>query len=336
MMLQWKFGRCYKRAIFILKPRWEFSFYDYLDKALLDKKYVEALIDTVSNMQGSNTIHFDQLQRFLSIKPDLFQIILRKIVKKNEEGARLSVWTDCFSTHFNKLGDDIDLIKKAYIQQDKIQNPFDCEYEGLLNILNKIPKFLIEYVDILCSEKKHSFLDNRKLLGFVWQVNDIEPILKEVFDLVVDKEEYLGISKHFCNAFFRNIPKASLEKAKGFLLEYVRENHGYYKKMNAVVDIARHSMRNIFEEILLLFVSLNQDVNVFSKIWRTAGVVTYIGDVIMGDIQEGDWRNILSIVEKSDVGTKLIPLKTYLNEKIESCSRSGDWERKRRFLGLEY
>ena len=325
-----------QKSDFHLKPHWELSFYDYLDEALLDKKYVEALIDTVSNMQGSNIIHFDQIQCFLSIKPDLFQIILRKIVKKNEEGARLSVCTDFFSTHFNKLGDDFDLIKKAYIQQDEIQNPFDYGCKGLLNILNKTPEFLVEYVDSLYSEKQHSFLDNRKLLGFVWQVNNIEPILKGVFDLVVNKEEYLGISEHFCNAFFRNIPKASLEKAKDFLLEYVRENYGDYKKMNAVVDIARYSMKNIFEEILLLFVSLNQDVDVFSKIWWTDRGVTYIGDVIIGYIREVNWRNILSIVEKSNVGIDLIPIKGYLNEKIESCSRSGDWERKGRFLGLEY
>ena len=47
-----------QKSDFHLKPRWELSFYGYLDKALLDKKYVEALIDTVSNMQGSNTISF--------------------------------------------------------------------------------------------------------------------------------------------------------------------------------------------------------------------------------------------------------------------------------------
>ena len=325
-----------QKSDFHLKPHWELSFYDYLDEALLDKKYVEALIDTVSNMQGSNIIHFDQFQRFLPVEPRLLQIILRKIVKKNEEGARLSVCTDFFSVHFNKLGDDFDLIKKAYIQQDKIQNPFDYERKGLLNILNKTTKFLIEYVDSLYSEELRSFLDNDKLLGFVWQVNDIEPILKEVFDLVVDKEEYLGISKHFCNAFFRNIPKALLEKAKGFLLEYVRENYGDYKKMNAIVDIARHSMKNIFEEILLLFVSLNQDVDVFSKIWWRGNVTSGMGDAILADSEIVDWKNILSIVEKSDVGMKLIPIKKYLDENIESCSRKGYGQRKRRFLGLEY
>ena len=326
-----------QKSDFHLKHYWELSFYDYLDKVLLDKKYVEALIDTVSNMQGSNTIYFDQLQRFLSIKPDLFQIILRKIVKKNEGGARLSVWIDFFSTHFNKLGDDIDLIKKAYIQQDKIQNPFDYECKGLLNILNKTPKFLIEYVDSLYSEEKHSFLDNHnKPFGFVWQVNNIEPILKGVFDLVVNKRQYLGGSKHFCDAFFRNIPKASLEKAKEFLLEYVRENHGDYKKIGVVVDIVRHSMKDIFEDILLLFVSLNQNVDVFSKIWWRGSGGKYSGDVIIGDRRAADWRNILSIVEKSNVGIDIIPIKGYLNEKIESCSRSGDEQRKRRFLGLEY
>ncbi|WP_347923669.1 hypothetical protein [Pontimicrobium sp. SW4] len=317
---------------FNLKPHWELSFYDYLDETLLNKKYVDSLITTVSSMEGSNTIHFDRLQRFLSVEPNLFQIILKQIVQKNEDGARLNVWMDFFSTHFDKLGDDVELIKKAYIQQDKIQNHFDYEGKGLLNILNETPEFLIEYVDSLYSETRHSFLDDHKQLGFVWQVNDIESVLKDVFDLVVNKGLYLGILKHFCNAFFFGIPENFSEKAKEFLLEYVKENHSDYKKMNAVIDIARHSMKDTFNDILLLYVSLNQDVEVFSKIWWRGNGGTYSGDVIIGDIEATDWRNILSIVEKSEVGIKLIPIKKYLNESVQSALRSGDRERKRRFL----
>ena len=45
-----------------------------------------------------------------------------------------------------------------------------------------------------------------------------------------------------------------------------------------------------------------------------------------------DWRNILSIVEKSDLGIKLIPIKKYLNSQIENALRYADWEIKRKFI----
>lgn len=321
-----------QKSNFNLKPDWELSFYNYLDATLLDEEYISAIITTVSNMQSSSTINFDRLQHFLLLEPNLFQIILRKMVQRNDEGAQLSVWIDFFSTHFKALGDDIDLIKKAYIQQDKIKNHFDFEGKGFLNILKKAPEFLIEYVESLYSEERQSFIDDHKELGFIWHIKNIEPVLKDVFDLVTDRNLYLGILKHFCNVFFYNIPEEFMERAKTFLFDYVKENHDDHKKMAAVVDITRHSMKYIFEDILLLFISLNQDVEVFSKILWTGNGGTYSGDIIIGDKEAADWRNILSIVDKSDIGIKLIPIKNHLNQTIETCLRNGDWERKNRFL----
>src|SRR5207253_2768556 len=94
-------------------------------------------------------------QRFLTIEPNLFQIILRNITEKNEkENTRLQVCTDFFSTHFDKLGNEIELIKKAYLQQDKIHNHFDYEGKGFLNILKKDSAFLLQYVNSLYSGKQ--------------------------------------------------------------------------------------------------------------------------------------------------------------------------------------
>ena len=102
--------------------------------------------------------------------------------------------------------------------------------------------------------------------------------------------------------------------------------------MNVIVDIVRHSMREMFDETLLLFLSLSQDREIFSKIWWRGNGTSGSGNVILADIEAADWRNILSIVEKSNVGIKLIPIKKYINEQIEYCLKSGDWERQRRFL----
>jgi hypothetical protein len=318
---------------FLNKGLWELSFYDYIEDSLISKEYVQALVHTVSSMKESNIIHFDRLQRFLKFEPNLFQIVLRTIVEKNEkEGTRLQVWMDFFSTHFEQLGDDNALIKKAYLQQDKILSHFDYEGKGFLNILKKDPKFLIEYVNSLYSDKHYDISSNHKNLAFVWQVENIEGEIKSVFDLVIDKEPYFGILDHFCNSFFRNLQGEMTERPKKFLLDYCKENFSDSNKMNVLIDIVRHSMKEMFEEILLLFLSLSQDRDIFSKIWWRGNGTSGTGNVILADIEMADWRNILSTVEKSKVGIKLIPIKKDLNEKIEYCQKSGDWERQRRFL----
>lgn len=318
---------------FIHKPLWELSFYDYLDDSLLSSKYVQSLVNTVSSMNDSYTIQFDRLKRFLAVEPNLFQIILKTIVEKNEkDGTKLQVWLDFFSEHFEQLGDNIELIKKAYIQQDKIHNHFDFEGKGMLNILKKDSSFLLEYINSLYDEKQFGISGDHKRLEFVWQVEGIEDVLLKVFDLIIEKEPYFGIRDHFCNAFFRILQGVQKEKASQFLLNYVRDNYVSYDKMNIVVDIVRHSIRELFDDILLLFLTLTQDKNIFAKIWWRGNGGTYSGDVNIGDIEAADWRNILSVVERSDVGINLIPIKRYINGQIEHSLKYADWERQRRFL----
>lgn len=321
-----------KRQSFNHKELWELSFYDYITDDLLSKEYVQALVDTVSNMTNANTIHFDRLQRFLKIEPNLFQIILRKIVEKNEkEGTRLQVWMDFFSQHFEQLGNDVELIKKAYLQQEKIHNHFDFEGKGFLNLLKKDSNFIYEYVSDLYSVKQFGLSGSHKDLSFVWKIENIEPVLVKVFELIIEREPFFGFSDHFCNCFFRNLQGDEKERGKKFLLDYCKSNHADSNKMNIVVDIARHTMRELFEEILLLFLTLNQDKETFSQIWWRGNGTSGSGNVILSDIEAADWRNILSIVEKTAVGIKLLPIKQYLNERVESCLKSGDRERLWRF-----
>lgn len=54
-------------------------------------------------MNKPNTIHFDRLERFLKVKPNLFQEILKLITENNEkEGSRLQVWMD-FSVNILRI-----------------------------------------------------------------------------------------------------------------------------------------------------------------------------------------------------------------------------------------
>lgn len=314
------------------KAEWELSFYELMDEKFLNSNYVEKLIETISGMEGTNRINLDRFQKFLSSQPDIFEIILEKIVSKNERGSKLTLCPDIFTTYFDKFGDNIELLKKAYQQQYKIQNSFDHGGKGLLNILNKDAHFLIEHTLSLFSERRREFQDDFRQLGFVWTIPKIDSVLNQIFDLVASKTFYLGSSKHFCNTFFAEIPTGYSGMAKEFLFEYVRSNYSNSGKMNIVVDVVRNSMKEIFEDILLLFLSLNKNKGIFSKIFWIGNFSLYSGDVIVGNIRATKWEEILSIVEKSDMGISLIPIKKYIKDRIQEEERDGDLERKERFL----
>lgn len=320
------------------KELWELSFYDYIDDTLITNELADSLINTISRMNKPYMIHFDSLVRFLKVRPSLFLLILKLIITKNEkEGSRLQVCIDLFSKHFESLEEDIELIKKAYIQQNLIQHHFDYQGQGFLQILRIDENFLIEFVESLYSStERHSLGGDHSDMSYVWNIDNIEDMLIQVFDLVIEKDLYLGILEHYCNVFFRNLKKEYTLRADNFIRQYVIDNNNNYKKMQIVVDLIRHTRKELFEEIFLLFISLNQDKKTFSRLmWRGNGGI-YSGDVIIGDIQASEWRNLLEITNKSDIGIKLIPIKTYINEQIESCLRSGDWERQRKFLIKNY
>lgn len=315
------------------KRQWELSFYDNLDESFINKDFAAHIIQTISSIKQVITIYFDRLKKFLFIEPNLFQEILKTIFDKNKnDSTNIQVYKDLFSTHFDQLGDDYELIKQSYIQQSNIQNRFDYEGKGFLNILKKEPDFLFEYVDDLYRDRRFGVSPDHRNFAFIWQVENIESVLENVFDLVVERAPYLGIGDHFCNSFFWNLQDEAKQRAKQFMLDYIGKNYSDSNKMNIVVDMVRHSMKEAYEEALLLFISLCQDREIFSQIWWRGNGGSYSGDVIIADIEMADWKNIQSIIEKSDVGIKLIPIKTYVNEQIEYCNKRGYLEKQRRFL----
>ncbi|MCY3997821.1 MAG: hypothetical protein OXE55_00500 [Flavobacteriaceae bacterium] len=314
------------------KVDWELSFLYHLSEELIEKKHIDGLMKVMNQLEDSQTIHLKHLLQFLSFDPNIFQRMFQKIVKNNNNGRAIRIWVDMFHTIFEKHLIDEELIKKSYIQQLKIQRSFDYEGKVLLKIVKKEPRFLVAYVLSLYSEKDLDFLANNRAYGFVWQIKNIEPVIRDVFDVVIEKVFFLGIQEHFCNAFFSQIPNEYYGIAKNFIFEYVTENHGNRQKMNVIADIIRNSMKDLFADVLLLYVSLNQDSQSFFNInWVTCSR-TYRGDVIISDIDAMDWENILSIVSRSNLGMDIIPIRDRLEETIENLYKSGKNERMSRFL----
>ena len=292
-------------------------------------------LDDLTEIKTSVCIDFFSLEKFLNIDPCIFQKILQLITRINiQKNISIQTSGNFFFQYFDCLGKNTALIKKGYLQQNRIQLYFDYEGNGFLRILKLDANFLIEYINSLFEDNDTRLSsDDYRDLGFIWEIVGIETQLIKVFDLIIPKYPYIGILSHFCNIFFRRVDVKHNLKVDKFIIKYTKKYNNCSDKMNVIIDIVRNSKNQLYDQVLLYFISLNQDVKIFSKIYWRGNGSSVTGDETHGDIEAADWRKILSIVEKSAVGFKLIPIKKYLNDRVESSLRRADGERKQKFLG---
>lgn len=317
---------------FCHKFHWKISYLYNIDDSLINVDHPKAIIEAIKNLNENVIIYVDNFARYYNLYSNLFRNVLEIVFKKNDEdNMRIIIWKHSFSKYFAKSEDDKQIFKKTYLQQKGIDDSFDYDNNGMKRILEIEPEFLIQYVNSLYNVRENRFEDLHKDFSFIWEVEKIEDQLSNVFNIVAEKERYYAISKCFANAFFTGINRSFKEKADSFLFKYVEVNHNNSSRMNIVIDIVRNSKKELFEQMLLFFLTLNQDLNVFSNIyWR--GERAYHGNEFYGEIQALDWKVILNIVEKSEVGIKLIPIKSYIKSEIDNCYQFTDIERRDRFL----
>ena len=314
------------------KEKWEMSFYHHLPQCFVCGKYVHFIKKTVSSWNHTNFIYLECLEKFFDTEATLLEELLKIIDAKIEKGEKVFIPQYSFcNTCLKLLETNIELIKKLYLHQDSIQSNFDCKRNILFAILVKDPRFLItftNYIYINNTEKTKFGYDSMNL---VWQINNIEIILEEVFD-IIDKMQPYYLDDDYCNSFFHDIPNECKKRAEEFLVNYCTKNYKNPNKINIVVGVVRNSFKELYDKIILLFLSLTQDKELFSKIHWCLSDGMYSGDTIIGDINVANWSWVLSVINQSELGYKLIPIKYFVKTQIEYSLKSADIERKRRFI----
>jgi hypothetical protein len=266
-----------------------------------------------------------------NIIEEILSIVYNKIEVQN---LRINLSFHFFEKYSAMLADNFELLKKSYIQQEKkVSNHFDLQHSGLKALLQIKPDFLLEYIDSFYTDKGNRHSRNiHNQLSFVWDLKQSNELIKKAVVLIIENNYYFGIGEHPLIIFFHNLNEEQKVKAKAFILSFISEYHADDKKMNPVFDVLRHTLKDFFEEAFLHYLSLNTDIDNFKKIWWRGNGGTYSGDVIIGDIHAKEWQNILAIVVKSKNQLDLIPIKTYIKKQIEYELKSGEEERKRKFI----
>ena len=77
---------------------------------------------------------------------------------------------------------------------------------------------------------------------------------------------------------------------------------------------------------------MTQDEDLFSNVHWCVCDGMYSGDTIIGDIDVANWSHVMSVINQSKLGYKLIPIKHFVNTQIKYSLKSAEQERKRRFI----
>ena len=290
------------------------------------------ILTAFSEIKTSLRLVLRNLDKYFTLFPNLLWKIGTILIEKIE-----SLWIQVdildFWNYIKNFGEDLNMLCKLYILQHKSYKHFDYSGKALIEILQSKPEFLLEYITYLYSDEKRNNSIHNERLWFIWRIAGIELYLERIIDFIIHQDKYyFWISEHFLNSFFTDIEEISLPRAQAFIRAYVESYFFDTNKMNLIVDVLRHTMSPLFEEILLRYLELTQDLEKFNAIHWIENWWTYSWDTMFWDIEAWRYTVILDVIKKSKARIEVIPIKTYLLKRIDESKRSAEWERRRRFI----
>ncbi len=320
------------------KLYWQLSFFDCLPSEFVNRFYTQELIESIKSLNVACYLQFDSFEKFSVIDNNIILNILEIVTKKIEnEELRIKLSYHFFENYSEIIFPNFDLLSKAYLQQDEMDESFDYERDGLKLLIKLSPNFLLDFFkNIFSTNKKFNHKDiSHNRLTFIWDLENQHLLIESVSNIILENSRSFGMSNHPLSIFFNNLTNEQKLKAKSFLFDYISKYCTYRNRMESIFSVIRNSMNDVFEESLLHYLDLNSNIEDFERIYWIGHGGTYRGDVIVADIRTKDWENILSIVNKSKKSLELIEIKTFLKQQITFQIKSAEEERKRKFINSD-
>ncbi len=291
-------------------------------------------LDLFAEITDPTTLFLDMHNRHYEKYPKLSHSVLKAINEKIEaQNLKIRLRSSFFIDNLSHLKNDFLQLRKGYLNQLELNRNFDLNGEALVEISKLDDKFLLKYVQAQYSTAKYGHPKSTMTLNKVWDIPSIENSLLIVFDWIIENVIDIGFNNQFCNVFFKSLNEHQEERARKFIQNYIRSNHWYPKKMNLIFDIILNSLDKYFEEFFISYLSLNPKKEDFSNIkWRKDSGAMWGGDVYFGEIRAREWNDLLSIIEDSDLGLDMIPVKNLIKSYISAEIEYAEEERRREYL----
>ncbi len=318
------------------KDRWLYNWFRFLP----DEQATTDLAEDVKNLfttaqKSLYYFDFDHFQKFERICPGFNEAMLEIIYKKNEALQLHINIRELVSEHLSKFKHNLPLLKKAYLQQQKMADHYDHNFHDLVEILKLDPDFIIEYLQYW-SKGPYMSIREHKGMSYLWSLPNAAAILRKACDWISEKIIY-DFGDDFATVFFKDMSAERKADAKEFLWEYLKENISSARIVDMVLDCARSCFPEEFEPMLLYFLRVEPSFAVFEKLNWTQRMMLVNGDTITGDVRAAQYQKVMDILDKiTDKIYLYTEHKTFIRDSIRSEKRYGDQERRRKFYDKDW
>jgi hypothetical protein len=321
-----------KSAEFNMKHVWILRFIDSLPTNYLTSLHYKDYFELLQSTEENLNVNFDAFEKFIEFNPNVYVDALSMVVSKNESSkAKLHLNLNFFKNHFWRYHGNIDLIKKAYIQQDEIYQHFDYNLSQFFEILRLDETFLIDYLNYLTKDGHNPHSTEFSHFGKIWDLPNADALVNMSFNYF-EADGFYWIKEEFNNAYFKGLTENQQIKANQFLNKFIEENCFETQKMEVIFNIIRQSQKAMFTSYLKKFLILNSNIETFKQLSLLDSFFSGSYGTIWADVRANELSAILRAVESLPQQLKYIKHKAYLQSEIDSEKRSAAWERKRLFI----
>lgn len=319
------------------KDYWLVRYFAYLPQNQISQLEVDRLIKVFREMESRIYIDFSLFEKYSRLNSNFYLLLLKAIVERNsEESGKILLFHDFFEKWTNYFSKNIDLIKKAYLQQDKLERNFDHDYKDFIEISRFDKKFPNQYLNYLLKVDKIPSYNELSGISAIWKLDNTEEILPEVLNTLASPR-FAIFRDEYCDAFFKGLNPNNAERAYAFLKNYLINNIKETPKVNMVLDTVRHVFKTKFEDFLLYYLSLNIGFDDFKQLKWVESHYSGNGDTIFADIKRSQYELVLEILNKVKYKKYLFAKhKAHIIGYIELEKLRGIDERKRKFLEKDW
>lgn len=314
-----------------LNEIWKLELLTSLSIESLKEEHLSRLYIVLNEIKNNFSIHLDRLRKYEKLDPKLFPEILSIVVRRMEK-ENLKIWLrEEFFIEAGNLIEDIEILKRGYLQQDALDHHFDYQGGALLVILRRDNSFLLEFLKEIFKIDRQERARDHKELTIVWELSNVEEILDEAIEFLANSVNLYFLTEHFANAFFQQLT-SNVEKADQYLLRLIEKYSDHPKIIRIVFDIIHNSRKSLFDKAFDAYIRKNQDVEYFKEIRWTDNQIVYSGNVLVGAIRAAKWEKLLNRVENAGLGIKSRAIRNYIKVNRDNELRYAEEEKRRKFF----
>lgn len=306
---------------------------DYVTESDLSFLY-DDLKNTLRSIQNKYTFwDLTFITKYAPLKSE--SIIYEEIADILLNNCEQGISQICFGTHFIEKclefhDFQFDRIAKVYFYSNKYDSHFDYKKAILRKLVEKDYTILIQLLTF-CHPERISYHDvEHQNFDFIWELPNSDKIFQSLFDYFVKEQPYIFWERAI-NGFFpknNNIPN---DKVIQFLHKIIQEKSHDFTYIELVFNIICYSYSTYREEFLKEFLSINSDIEMFTKLELVPRSGVYMGSRIPQiQNQKESWEKVLVVLETMPNRIEFLAHKEFVEKQIEYCEmdikRETKWE----------